>query len=102
MSHLVQLQHPALGRAVARVDDRRLRLCNGPASVYQLAQMALDAGSSLEDALDRATGDSVLDYDAVHAGRSDWRLLPPIDHPAEPARALLTRTGPTPLRAAQR
>jgi hypothetical protein len=31
----------------------------------------------------------------VYAGRSAWRLLPPIDHPGEPARCLVSGTGLT-------
>jgi len=100
MSHLVQLHHPTLGRAVARVEGDRLRLCHGPASVFELAQSALDSGSTLRQALESSLGETLVDYDEVHAGRSQWRLLPSIDHP-EPARCLLTGTGLTHLRSAQ-
>ena len=86
---------------MARVEGDRLRLCDGPASVYQLASMALDGGTTLREAVDRHTGQSLLDYDAVYEGRSQWRLLPPIDHPEEPARCLVTGTGLTHLRGAQ-
>jgi len=101
MAHLVQLQHPARGRAVARVENAHLRLLDGATSVYQLAQMALDAGTTLRETLDRSAGQTVLDYDAIYNGRSDWRLLPPIDHPEEPARCLITGTGLTHLRGAE-
>jgi hypothetical protein len=36
-----------------------------------------------------------VNYDAVHRGGSDWRLLPAFDHPDEPARCLVTGTGLT-------
>ena len=101
MAHVVQLQHPARGRAVARVEGDGLRLCNGPASVYELALLAIEAGDTLRDTLDRCAGQSSLDYNAVYDGRSEWRLLPSIDHPEEPARCLVTGTGLTHLRSAQ-
>lgn len=100
MPHLVQLRHPNRGRAVARVEGGCLHLCDGPTSVYQLAVMALDAGITLRQALDRCVGPTMLDYDAVYEGQSEWRLLPPIDH-EEPARCLITGTGLTHLRSAQ-
>src|SRR5207245_11500794 len=34
-------------------------------------------------------------YDDVYAGRAAWQLLPPFDHPDEPARYLVTGTGLT-------
>jgi hypothetical protein len=101
MPHLVQLRHPDQGRAVARVEDHRLRLCDGPASVYQLAQMALDAGATLRETIDNCAGRTLLDYDEIYEGRSEWLLLPPIDHPEEPARCLITGTGLTHLRSAE-
>jgi hypothetical protein len=42
-----------------------------------------------------------LDYDAVHAGRSEWRMLSPIDHPEEPARCMISGTGLTHLGSAR-
>jgi len=45
--------------------------------------------------------DDSLDYDAVYAGRSPWRLLAPIDHPIEPARCLVSGTGLTHLGSAK-
>src|SRR2546430_1928952 len=36
-----------------------------------------------------------LEYDPVYELRSPWQLLPPFDHPQEPARCLVTGTGLT-------
>ena len=101
MPHLVQLAHPQEGRAVARVDDERLALLGGAPSVYDLAFQALDAGMPLAQAVEEAPVAATLDYREVHAGHSQWRLLPAIDHPGEPARCLITGTGLTHLRSAQ-
>ena len=86
---LVQLRGPNSERRVAVVDNEHLRIVDGFESTYALAQSACDAGMP---ALDFTTA---LPYDAVYEGRSAWRLLPPFDHPAEPARCLVSGTGLT-------
>ena len=42
-----------------------------------------------------------MDYDPVYFGKSEWKLLPPIDHPIEPARCLVSGTGLTHLGSAK-
>jgi hypothetical protein len=99
---LVQLQNRG-SRAVALVDEPVLRLLEGTTSIVELAAQAVESGSGLAAlAWGRAGGDH-LEYDAIYAGRSAWRLLPAIDHPGEPARCLVSGTGLTHLgSAAQR
>ena len=43
----------------------------------------------------------MLEYDPIYRGHSEWRILPPIDHPAEPARCLVSGTGLTHLGSAR-
>jgi hypothetical protein len=74
------------------VEGGRLRLLEGPASVWELAWSALAAGAPLRGAVRPAA--ETLDYDAVYRLESDWRLLLPFGH-AEPARCLVTGTGLT-------
>jgi hypothetical protein len=100
-THLVQLQHPDHGRAMARVDGSRLLLRDGPTTVYDLAWQACLEGISLREAMEREIGDRVLDYDAVYNGQSQWRLMPPIDHPGTPSRCLISGTGLSHLKSAQ-
>jgi hypothetical protein len=86
---------------VALVEGEHLRFLAEAASVYVLAQAALRAGKALTAwASERASSERV-DYDAVYRGTSTWRLLPPIDHPAEPTRCLVSGTGLTHLGSAQ-
>ena len=92
---LVQLQQGST-RRVARVDEPSLHLLDGVDSVLALAEMAIAAGVSLPAIVDRHTSSQTLEYDAVYAGASPWRLLVPIDHP-EPARCLVSGTGLTHL-----
>src|SRR5262249_11898539 len=68
---------------------------------FDLAQMADARGESfLKIVRERATGET-LDYEAVYSGRSEWKLLAPIDHPIESARCLITGTGLTHLGGAK-
>ncbi|HUI57243.1 MAG TPA: AraD1 family protein [Bryobacteraceae bacterium] len=95
---LVQLAGPG-GRRVGVVEDARLQLLKKHESVWALAQAALADGISLAQAAD-ISGET-LGYDAVHAGTSDWHILPAIDHPQEPARCLVSGTGLSHIRSAE-
>jgi hypothetical protein len=95
MLRLVQLIHENEGRRVAVVDEPHLRLLVKWRSVYELAQEAINSRTTIENLIADRGPLEPLDYDAMYAGRSPWRLLPPIDHPQEPARCLVTGTGLT-------
>jgi hypothetical protein len=99
-TRLVQIRNGP-ERRVALVVEDELRLLAGSASVYELAEQALAADRTLTALVaERATGDG-MDYAAVYAGVSPWRLLPPIDHPAEPTRCLVSGTGLTHMGSAR-
>jgi len=96
---LVQL-HRSTSRAVAIVDEPRLRVIAGATSIVALAHEAIGAGTTLTALVEtRATG-PVLDYTPIYDGASEWQLLPPIDHPDEPSRCLVSGTGLTHLGSA--
>lgn len=100
MTRLVQLKRGDV-RRVAFVEEPHLRLLEGCSSVYELANTAIgNKGKLSELARQTATGER-LEYDSIYLGRSDWRILPPIDHPAEPARCLVSGTGLTHLGSAR-
>jgi hypothetical protein len=99
MTRLVQLSNGAV-RRVALVEEPHLRLLDGCASIYDLAKAAQAAGIRLSEAAMQRTTAERVDYDRVYGGRSEWRLLPPIDHP-EPARCLVSGTGLTHLGSAR-
>jgi hypothetical protein len=96
---LVQLQNKAGKRRVAVVEEPKLRLLENFDSVYTLAQAAIAANGRLSD-LAAGSGDT-LDYDPIYAGQSEWKLLPPIDHPLEAARCLVSGTGLTHMGSAR-
>jgi hypothetical protein len=97
---LVQLQQGA-NRRVASVDGDRLHLLDTYQTVYELVNATIEEGAYLSDEVAKDLSDDQLDYDAIYAGRSEWKLLPPLDHPTEPARTLVTGTGLTHLGSAQ-
>jgi hypothetical protein len=70
-------------------------------SIYELAFIAIGAGMKLSDLARQRARREALDYDAIYAGQSEWRLLPAIDHPDEPARCLISGTGLTHLGSAR-
>ena len=100
MIRLVQIQTGA-ERRVARVDEPQLRLLAEFDSVHALAEAALARGVPLAVLAERSAVGDTLSYDEIYAGKSAWRLLPPIDHPGEPARCLVSGTGLTHLGSAK-
>ena len=94
MTRLIQIRKGD-DRAVALVEEPSLRLLRRMSFHLRAGQCGYRSGIKLSDAgRQRVTGD-YLDYDAIYSGKSEWRLLPPIDHPEEPARCLVSGTGLT-------
>jgi hypothetical protein len=83
------------GRRVGIVEEPRLRLLEQYTSVYELATACLNDDVSLIDGAERRLSNEVVDYHAVYAGASEWRILPAADVPSEPARCLVSGTGLT-------
>ena len=100
MTRLVQIKKSSF-RRVALVEEPNLRLLDSCSSIYKLAQIAIASGMNLSELVERRTGHQILEYDSVYGGRSEWRLLPAIDHPEEPARCLISGTGLTHLGSAR-
>jgi len=88
-------------RRIALVEEPQLRVLDGCDSVHELVNWALKTGMKLTEVVRKRLSHERLDYGAVYEGRSDWRLLPPIDHPEEPARCLISGTGLTHLGSAR-
>lgn len=100
MTRLIQLRK-GYERHVGLVDEPNLRLLAGCSSVYELALNAIASITKITElARQKATGDS-LTYDLIYSGRSDWRILPPIDYPGEASRLLVSGTGLTHLGSAR-
>ena len=100
MTRLLQIQNGST-RAVAIVDEPRIRLLDGPDSIVALAQEAIQSGLKLTELIRRKATREVLHYDPIYAGHSPWKILPAIDHPGEPARCVVSGTGLTHLGSAK-
>ena len=96
---LIQLSGPE-GRRLGEVEDEQIRLFGSCHSVHALATAALESGRSLAAQAERDLSGTLLDYAGIYEGRSEWRILPAVDHPAEPARCLVSGTGLSHIRSA--
>lgn len=100
MTRVVQIQNGST-RGVALVQEPHLAMLEGAGSVYELAALVESSSTSLRKLIAERVGAKKLSYDEVYCGQSAWKLLPPIDHPAEPARCLVSGTGLTHLGSAK-
>lgn len=91
---LVQLKKGDV-RRVALVEEPRLRVIRDFDSVFALAQAAIETSGKLTSLVSSHLTDEFLDYEGIYGDRSNWKLLPPVDHPHEPARCLVSGTGLT-------
>ena len=98
--HLVQITEGAT-RRVALVKEPHLLCLAGVSSIYELAQQCLEQSQSMADEARLLASGDILSYDEIYAGRSAWRLVPPIDVPNEPSRTLVAGTGLTHLGSAR-
>jgi hypothetical protein len=100
MTRLIQIKK-GNDRRVALVEEPHLRLLDGVGSIYSLAGDAISNGSALSVLVRQRASKELLDYNSIHDGRSEWRVLPAIDHPEEPSRCLISGTGLTHLGSAR-
>ena len=101
---LVQLKNQLKSndaRRVALVDEPHLRLLENCSSVYSLAQEAIACNVKLTALVKQRATKDLLEYESIYHGQSEWQLLPPVDHPDEPARCLVSGTGLTHLGSAR-
>jgi hypothetical protein len=100
MVHLVQIAN-AGQRRVALVREPNLALLRDVDTVLALAGRALAEERPLTAVVDGLQSSDLLSYDDVYEGRSPWKLLPPIDCPADPQRVSVSGTGLTHLGSAR-
>ena len=103
MVRLVQLGQVSDSRVrrVALVAEPHLRCLSGVISVYELAQQCAREAKSMEAAVQTLATGETLNYDDVYEGRSEWRLLTPIDVPGNPSKMQVAGTGLTHLGSAK-
>jgi len=70
-------------------------------SILALAERALFEGRRLSELATSLVTEQALSYDAIYEGKSDWKLLAPIDCPDNPRRIHVSGTGLTHLGSAR-
>lgn len=100
MTRLIQIKRGDI-RRVALVEEPNVHLLEECSSIYELAQIAISTGKQLSEVVRQRAQHGNTDYNLIYTGRSEWRLLPAIDHPEEPARCMLSGTGLTHLGSAR-
>jgi hypothetical protein len=100
MIHLVQIGN-GKSRRVALVEEPNLRCLEGMDSIYELAQRFIRDGSKMTEQVSAMASGELLDYEAIYSGRSEWKLLAPIDVPGDPSRLTVSGTGLTHLGSAK-
>jgi len=94
MIRLVQIQKGPV-RRVGLAGEPGIRLVDKFNTVYSLAWAAITGNTTLTALIEKHATSEELEYDPIYLGRSEWRLLAPMDHPDEPARCLVSGTGLT-------
>jgi hypothetical protein len=100
MIRLVQIQR-GTERRIAVVAEPHLQLLREFRSIHALAGAAIGSNVKLSALIQKHATTERLDYGPIYDGRSEWRLLVPIDHPDEPSRCLVSGTGLTHLGSAK-
>jgi len=100
MTRLIQIKKGNV-RRVALVEEPNVHLLEECSSIYELAQCAIATGRKISEVARQRSQQQGIDYDLIYSGNSEWRLLPPIDHPEELARCFLSGTGLTHLGSAR-
>ncbi len=93
---LVQFKTEQGARQVGVLEQNTIRVIEGYATTYALAQDAIRKSVGLADLAGKSAGHAVLAFDAVAAA---GRLLPPLDH-SDDAHCYVTGTGLTHLGSA--
>jgi hypothetical protein len=87
MTRLIQICQ-GNSRRVTVVEEPRVRLLAAEVgSVYALAMEAIAKGKKLEELISEKAPNETLDYEPIYKRQSLGKLLPPLDHPEEPARS---------------
>jgi len=98
---LLQLSHPAEGRRIASAAGDELSILDRFATAYDAASAAFATGVPFATLLRTLPVLAHVSYDELYAGRTEWKILAPFDHPEEPARCLISGTGLTHLASAE-
>lgn len=100
VTRLIQIKKAGV-RRVALVEEPHIRLLDNFSSIFELALLSVRTGTKLGELARQRARHETLDYDPIYEGRSEWHMLPAIDHPEEPSLCLISGTGLTHLGSAR-
>lgn len=80
MTRLMRIKKGS-ARRVGLIKEPHVRLPHGSSSIYGLAQLAIDAQKKLCAGTRQRRQSDIFDYELIYTGRSEWRVLPAIEHP---------------------
>lgn len=92
---LVQFTTKEDERRVGAVSDEQkgaIHLLDGVRSTYELARRAIATETTIHELVEQHLSGNRVDYDTI---ATVGRLLPPFDHPTDPAHCLVTGSGMT-------
>ncbi len=92
---IIQLKHPEFGRKTALIIEPKLVFINQFESVFSVVQAALANNQTLAECIQNNLSSEHIDYDAVYEGKSNWTILPVIDHPLGHEHCMVSGTGLT-------
>lgn len=92
---IIQLKHPQLGRKIAMIKEPNLVFINQFESIFSLAKSALQSKTSLTNCIKENLSDETIGYDDIYFGKSEWKILPAIDHPSGNEHCMVSGTGLT-------
>ena len=84
MTRLIQIRKGNV-RRVGLVEEPNIRLLDTCSSIYELAHLAIAVGMKLSELARQRARHDTMEYGPIYSGRSEWRLLPAMDHPDEAA-----------------
>lgn len=92
---IIQLKHHQFRRRIAWVNEPNLIFINQFESVFSLVQAALSNKKSLKEYITEHLSNETIDYDSVYSNKSDWTIMPVIDHPTGHEHCMVSGTGLT-------
>jgi len=93
--HLIQLNHPSLGRRVGIVEEPNVILLNrAVTSAYQLFKEIINNNKSQLFTIEALRTTEVIKYDDVYNQKDGYRILPPLDC-VDPMHCIISGTGLT-------
>ncbi len=95
MIRLVQIKNEAGKRYLGYVNETLIVLLNNFSTAYEFLTYCIENNEKISTQIAANKSSQTLDYEEVWAGKSNFRLLPAIDHPSQANLCMVSGTGLT-------